>query len=503
MKLLFLSILGFLLISLTASEKPNVIIIFTDDHGYSDLSCQGAVSDVKTPHIDSMAESGVRCTSGYATAPQCCPSRAGLISGQYQQKFGLRGNGDGALPWSLNTLPERMKAAGYVTGMAGKWHLAGNGLNASNGEYCPGREEDAKAAEAIPTKRKDKIVKDKKVMKAMPGHDRYDNGNPGQVYHHGFEEYLSGPTVRYVASHDKHGKALKDAPAKHIDKEFRIDVQTEWSVNFIKRNVEKKKPFFLYLAYFAPHVPLDATEKYKSRFPGEMPERRRTALAMISAMDDGVGRIRETLKEKGQLENTLIFFISDNGAPLKIHKKDLPGSGKGWDGSLNEPMNGEKGMLTEGGIRVPFIVSWPGTIPGKQVYDRPVISLDASYTAVKVAGGTDFSNMDGVDLLPFFKNEKTGDPHECLYFHWGPQAAVRKGDWKLLTLNGTEHKFLYNMKSDKEEKNNVLEKHPEVAKELEKELLKWADTLEPKGLTTKPTAASTKYFEHYLKAKLK
>ena len=153
---------------------------------------------------------------------------------------------------------------------------------------------------------------------------------------------------------------------------------------FIKRH--KAEPFFFYLAYRAPHVPLDATKKYLDRFPGEMPERRRQCLAMLSAVDDGVGQVMATLRQNGLEENTLNFFMGDNGAPHKIKKEDAPGGGPGWDGSLNAPMNGEKGMLSEGGIREPWLAYWKGHIPAGQVYDKPVISLDIAATAVALAG---------------------------------------------------------------------------------------------------------------------
>jgi arylsulfatase A-like enzyme len=214
------------------------------------------------------------------------------------------------------------------------------------------------------------------------------------------------------------------------DERFRVDVQTEAALAFLQRNHED--PFFLYLSYYAPHVPLEAPDKYLDRFPEDLPEARRLCLAMISAMDDGVGRILEALDEYGVRKNTLIFLISDNGAMLIMHRKDPPGSFKGnsWNGALNDPLNGEKGMLAEGGIRVPFIVCWPDVIPGGQAYEPPVIALDVAATAVAAAGLDHPEEMDGVNLLPYLTGEKPGDPHEMLFWRFVNQAAVRKGDRK-------------------------------------------------------------------------
>ena len=427
-------------------SKPNIIVIFTDDHGYADLGVQGSLTDIKTPNIDALARDGVRFTHGYVTAPQCLPSRAGMLTGRYQQRFGIDDNKTGPLPLEELTIAERLKKAGYVTGQVGKWHL--DLSEKSSAEKNP-------------------------INKFLPH---------GQ----GFDEYFCGGRSTYVASHDLKGKPLPGAPVVVNDSRFRVDVQTDAAVSFIERHTNK--PFFLYLAWFAPHVPLEAPEKYLSRFPGDMPMERRLALAMISAMDDGVGRIRETLRAHGLDRNTLIFFVSDNGAPLKEGN---------WDGSLNAPFLGEKGMLTDGGVRIPFIAAWPGVLPAGKVYEPAVISLDVAATAAAVAGLPRDPILDGVNLIPFLKGEIAGEPHDALFWRWRGQAAVRTSRWKLVVL-GTERRYLFDVNRPENETNNCIADHPEVAKELGSKLESWTAELEPPGLPTELSIEDVFFFATHL-----
>jgi len=442
-----------LALSSAAAKQPNVIMIFTDDHGYADFSCQGVFDDVRTPNIDRLAEGGVRMTDGYCTAPQCVPSRGGLLSGQYQNKFGLESNNhkDANVMKQfaeLETLPERLKTAGYATGMAGKWHLG------------PGEE----------------------------------------IADHGFDHFYYRNSGRPATANI--GLDGTDVPlGQYPSKVYHLDACSDVACSFIERH--QNKPFFFYLAYRAPHVPLDATEKYLKRFPGEMPERRRKALAMLSAVDDGVGRIFQTLEKCGIAENTIIWVVGDNGAPLKIHKRDAPGGGPGWDGSLNDPMNGEKGMLSEGGIRVPFVVYWKGTIPGGQVYSHPVISLDMAATANALAGLPDAPELDGVNLMPYLTGENTGAPHEALCWRWESQSAIRKGQWKYLRCDDRE--YLFDMENDFEESRNLIQAHPEKAQQLLAELEGWAGTLQPPGIgalrSEKSSRSANRFFDWYLDGK--
>lgn len=427
-------------------EKPNIIVVFTDDHGFADLSCQSVKDDLKTPNIDALANGGVRMASGYVTAPQCVPSRAGLLSGRYQNRFGVESNGmplDGFN--AQQTIAERLKEAGYATGMTGKWHLG------------PGPE----------------------------------------IVTHGFDDvYYKNANRPGWANFDLDGSDRTPGPEN--SKLYHLDANSAAACAFIQRHHDE--PFFFYCAYRAPHVPLDAPPKYLKRFPGEMPERRRQALAMISAIDDGVGQIMSTLRKHGLEEKTLIFLIGDNGAPLKIHKFDAPGGGPGWDGSLNDPLNGEKGMLAEGGIRVPFVTYWKDRIKAGQIYQHPVISLDVAATAVALAGLPADPQLDGVDLVPYLSGENDNAPHETLYWRWIAQAALREGKWKY--LRGGAREYLFDLDADCEEKHNLLKQRPEVAQRLQGKLAAWAEEQNPPGLETKQMSTTwQQYFDYYLDGK--
>jgi uncharacterized sulfatase len=431
----------------SAAERPNVIVIVTDDHGYADLSCQQVLPDVLTPHIDALAAGGVRMTDGYITAPQCVPSRGGLMTGRYQNEFGLESNVQFQQPGGLDgfkqatTIAERLKAAGYATGMAGKWHL----------------------------------------------------GPPAEIPEHGFDDvFYKNSNRRGLANFNLDGS---DRPLGREETGlYHVDACSAAARAFIKRH--RTKPFFFYLAYRAPHVPLDAPPKYVKRFPGEMPERRRKALAMLSAVDDGVGGILDALRRSELERRTLIFFISDNGAPLKIHKRDAPGIGPGWDGSLNDPLNGEKGMLTEGGIRTPFIAAWKGTLPAGSVYREPVISLDVAATVSALAGLKPDATLDGVNLVPYLTGEQPGSPHPSLFWRWNGQAAIRQGNWKYLALGDRE--WLYDLSQDDEETQDVLAEHPQVAARLKQRWRQWSQTLQPPGLPGNGSTAAHRFFDWYL-----
>jgi len=419
-----------------SERKPNIVLILTDDHGYADLSCQGVVSDVRTPNIDALASAGVRMTAGYVTAPQCAPTRAALLVGRYQNRFGIESNQSKTEGFERQvTVVERLRESGYATGLVGKWHL----------------------------------------------------GRPGKIRERGFDDFLMYPGT--TANFDLGGKDT--GGSYEPPRKFHVDNMTAGARAFIGRHHDE--PFFLLLSYQAPHVPLNAPSRYFARFPGVDSWRRRQALAMLSAVDDGVGRVMDSLQDYGVRENTAIFFVSDHGAPLLMHKSDEGRKDKGWNGSLNDPFSGEKGMLSEGGVRVPFIVSWSGGLAGGRVFESPVSSLDIAATSLALAGLEPDARADGVDLLPFLRDKERGDPHSILFWRFGVQAAVREGDWKYIRAG--EREYLFDLAEDETESENRAAAEPELAAALAGKLEAWASELTPAGLEAKklPPKLATLY----------
>lgn len=426
-------------------KAPNIIIVFTDDQGYSDLGIHGADPDVRTPNLDQLARDGVLFANGYVTAPQCVPSRAGIISGRHQNVFGLEENPMGPLSHDEYTIAERLSDAGYVTGMVGKWHLEGNDP-VSSVDYLP--------------------------------------------HTHGFEEYFCGNMQNYHASHDLKGNALENPPQIIKDSRFRIDIQTDASLWFLERRKTDDRPFFLYVAYYAPHSPMEDPPHYMERMTHVKEYERRMGLASILALDDGVGLIRKKLDEMGIADNTLIFYISDNGAPLREGA---------YIGSLNAPMTGEKGMQTDGGQHVPFLAAWPGKIPAGQVFEEAVWSLDASATALVLAGAPVDDRVEGVNLMPWMLGEKSGQVHDALYWRWRSQAAVLSDNWKFIRL-GNKQRYLFDMTEIGKETaaDNKIEQYPEIAEELERKLKARADTWHNKGLPEKVVAPDQLFFDMHV-----
>lgn len=428
-----------------SDERANIIVVYTDDQGYADIGANGIVSDIKTPNIDRLAADGVRMTSGYTTAPQCTPSRAGLMSGRYQQRFGLDDNRYSPMPLSEQTIANRLQDAGYSTGMIGKWHLE---INQNSRDFDTNNLPMEQRTAYFPNER-------------------------------GFDDVYFGYMNTWWTNYNLAGDSLPPDYRENTD--YRLDVATDAGLAFIERH--KQKPFFLYLSYFAPHVPMEATQKYLSRHQGIAETRRQYALAMMSAIDDGVGRIRENLAVNGLSDNTLIFFISDNGAPIGIHRLDPPIEDNGgvWDGSLNDPWVGEKGMLSDGGVRVPYIVTWPGNLPTGSVFHDPVSTLDVATTSLAAAREDIPAELDGADLLPRLRGERNDLQERPLFWRFWSQAAVRKGQWKYLSAGNRE--FLFDMNAHHEHEN-VLRRHPNIANQLKKELSDWSGALYRPGTKT-------------------
>ena len=434
--------------SLSAADarKPNIVLILADDMGYADIGAHGC-KDIPTPHIDSLARDGVRCTNGYVSHPYCSPTRAGLLTGRYQQRFGHEFNpgpptdrtADVGLPLTETTLATRLKVAGYRTGLVGKWHL--------------GHAED-------------------KFHPFNRGFDEFFGFLGGS---HPYLRPGTGPTAIF--------RGKEEAG----EKEYLTDAFAREGVAFIERNA--KGPFFLYWAFNAVHGPMEASDKYLARFPDLKDEKRRTYAAMLSALDDAIGRGLAKLKELGLENDTLVFFLNDNGGPTAVNA------------SSNHPLNGVKGTTLEGGIRVPFLVRWTGKLPAGKVYDSPVIGLDVSPTVLAAAGAEVKPEwkFDGVNLLPHLRGEKADAPHDALFWRFGGQMAVRVGDWKLVkaavgkggaggggavsrrekaTVEGAR---LFNLKDDVGEKTDLAAKHPEKVKELAATWQKWnAELIDPK-----------------------
>ena len=455
-------------------SRPNFIVILTDDHGYADLGIQGQDADVSglTPNIDRLGSEGVRFTSGYVSAPQCVPSRAGILSGRYQQRFGVDNNGLGPMRLGVTTIAERLRAAGYRTGMVGKWHLE---PNRTDTEWMA--EKGYASWSAVP---------DSATWVYLPDQQ-------------GFEEFAEGYTNTYWKNFQRNGTDGSPLGTRQSESGHRIDIQSDFGVSFIKRNADR--PFLLYLSYYGPHVPATWVSRYNnSSFFPELPERRRIALSMIKAIDDGVQQVLAELSAQGIDEKTIIWFVGDNGAPLgfqELGNVGITDSSVAWDGSLNTPWNGEKGMLAEGGIRTPFLMRWAGTI-APQVYDHPVISLDVAATANALAGLDDSAELDGVNLVPHLTGVDAAAPHERLYWRFWGQSAVREGRWKYLKPSANLPGMLFDLESADHELENLIGQFPEVAADLDAKVEAWkAELHRPGDLWTDPNGTEKSWYRRY------
>lgn len=419
------------------NRPPNLIVIMTDDQGYADVGFNGC-KDIPTPNLDSIAHNGVQCRNGYVSYSVCSPSRAGLLTGRYQQRFGHERNPDwepanlkSGLPLSETTLADALGKAGYHSGIIGKWHLGAH-------------------PDLRPLKR---------------GFNEFYGFLIGS--HPYFPDKLTIKNTDDAKTIDQSRRLWiqrNDEPVKTT--QYLTDEFSDEAVRFIARN--KEKPFFLYLAYNAPHGPLQATEKYLSRFPDIKNPNRRTYAAMVSAVDDGVGRVLAELRTQGLEKDTLVFYLSDNGGPLS-------------NGSDNGPLRGTKGSAWDGGSHVPFAVQWPGHLPKGKVYEKPVISLDifATITALAQVPENPARPLDGVNLIPYLTGQQSGDPHPAIYLRMFDKGAfaVRSGDFREVISESGSAPELFNLAQDAGEKTDISSTNPEKVQALAKLRKEWNSQL--------------------------
>jgi arylsulfatase A-like enzyme len=414
--------------------KPNILILLADDMGYADIGVQGC-TDIPTPHIDSLAKSGICCTSGYVSSCMCSPSRAGLLTGRSQSRFGheinweeIRPNDPQGLPLTEKTMADQLKAAGYRTGMVGKWHLG------EMPQFHPNRR----------------------------GFDDFF-GFVGGGHMYFCDEFTATPRPGKA---DFYHTLLERNGVPEKTTGYLTTVLGREAAGFIHRS--KAQPWFLYASFNAPHTPQQATPELLARVKTIPDEKRRTYAAMVVGLDDAVGEILAQLKADGLEDRTLVFFLSDNGGPLDRN------------GSLNTPLRGEKGKMFEGGIRVPFLVQWRGTLPAGQTYARAVSSLDILPTALAAAGAMSIAKppLDGVDIVPFLAGQRSGDPHEFLFWRMKARSiwAVRNGDDKLV-MQKTKAPLLINLAGDIGEATDLADKNKSRRDELQSRYDAWSATL--------------------------
>ncbi|MFD1630506.1 sulfatase-like hydrolase/transferase [Pseudopedobacter beijingensis] len=417
--------------NLYAQNKSNVIVIVADDAGYADFGCYGG-KEIPTPNIDQLAKNGVLFTDGYVSASVCAPSRAGILTGMYQQRFGFEHNiskkpvegytqQDVGMDPKIKTIGDQMKYNGYRTIAIGKWH---------QGDY----------EQYFPMNR---------------GFDEFYGFVGGHRNFFGYKGKAPAPELVLYNNRNI-------VPENTIT--YTTDMFTDKAISFIKEN--KTKPFFMYLAYNAVHVPMNAKEELMRKFSHITDPGRRAYAAMMVSLDDGVGQLVQNLKEQGLYDNTLIVFINDNGAATGNYAD-------------NGKLRGLKGSKWEGGIRVAYIMQYPKHIPAGKIYHNMVSSLDILPTAVAAANGKLIEGQptDGVNLIPYLNNKVKGEPHKDLFWRRGIAAAVRSGNWKLIR-SGDNPVLLFDLKKDISETTNLADKYPAKKKELLTKLENWESTVD-------------------------
>lgn len=425
------------------SQNPNIIMIVADDLGYGDPGCYGGEL-IPTPNIDRLAEQGIRFTNGYVTASVCGPSRYGLLTGAYQQRFGVQWNQDAwasipgvkeRIPQSQKLINETLEKAGYKTGIVGKWNL--------------------------------------------PNYPNTSFQESMSVIHFG-ANYWPDSTGHFGGVNEEKAKSgfkrVLWGPEREGD-EYLTDRLGRQSVEFIERH--KDEPFFLYLAFNAPHSPMQAKKSLKDEVYHIKTEAYSLYAAMTISMDQNIGKVIEALEKHGLRENTIVAFASDNG-PTYAYNVKWP---EEWPRELlgsNGPLSGHKGQLKEGGIRIPYIISWPSKLDMGAVYDYPVSTLDFYPTFCAAANIEIDENtiIDGVNLLPFIINNKKKEaPHESLFWYHDNSGAIRSGNWKLIGYKNSMK--LYNLEKDLAEQNNLIEEFPHKAEIMKRKLERFCDKMPP------------------------
>jgi len=412
-----------------AAEKPNIVLLFADDAGYGDFGFHGS-HHFKTPHLDQLAKAGVRLSSFYVSGATCGPSRAGMLTGRYQQRFGFGENNvpsvmsdssklladDMGLPTGVKTMADYLRELGYRTAVFGKWHLG------IADRYHPLR------------RGFDEFYGFRGGARSFYPYPDPSRAKPENLIERGFEKYKE---------HEG----------------YLTNVLADETCDFIERN--KDKPFFAYVSFNAVHAPMQADPQDRDTFP-QLKGTRRIAAQMMLSLDRACGQIIDKLKSLGLDENTLVVFTNDNGGPMDRN------------GSSNYPFSGVKATQLEGGIRVPAIVAWPGKLPAGSVYDYPLSTLDLIPTFVSAAGSAPESieGLDGLDMLPYLTGKNGGRPHQTLYWKMESRGAIRDGDWKLLRFPDRPAE-LFNLAEDPAEQNNLASEHPEKVRTLFKQLFAW------------------------------
>ena len=420
--------------------QPNIVLIVADDLGYGDLSAYGG--PYPTPNIDGIARDGVRLTQGYVTAAVCSPSRAALMTGRYQQRFGheyqIRSNPEHrnyGVDVSQPTLARQLKAAGYRTGLVGKWHL---GVAPERNPLRMGFDE---------------------FFGFLGGETQYLDPNRPDVVS------AAAPGAAQRTYRDNDDTAIQRNGQPFDLKTYTTTAFTDEAVGFIRRNA--RRPFLLVVTYNAPHTPLQATPDQLAKVASVADPATRLYRAVINEMDEGVGRIRGELARAGLTGRTLVIFISDNGCPEYVGPV-----------CSNRPLQGFKRLETEGGVRVPFMMSWPGHIPAGRAFEGVSSSLDIFATAAAAGGArSDPANPpDGKDLVPYLSGRRSGSPHPTLYWKAFPSYAIRDGQWKLVvnaTPGGGRAVMLFDVAADPAETRDLAAQNPDVVARLQAAWTAW------------------------------